>query len=100
MIVGGYMKVRIDDFRNKQVVSVKNGSVLGFVSDVEFDTESGKILSLVIPGRSRFFGLFGREDDTIIAWNEIEVIGSETVLVTSDVLSFPRNSKKGIFMFK
>lgn len=94
------MKVRIDDFRNKQVVSVKNGSVLGFVSDVEFDTESGKILSLVILGRSRFFGLFGREDDVIIAWDEIEVIGNETVLVSSDIVSFSKNSKKGILMFR
>lgn len=94
------MKVRIDDFRNKQVVSVKNGSVLGFVSDVEFDTESGKILSLVIFGKSRFFGLFGREDDIIIAWDEIEVIGNETVLVSSDAVAFSKNSKKGILMFR
>ena len=94
------MKVRIDDFRNKQVVSVKNGSVLGFVSDVEFDTESGKILSFVIFGKSRFFGLFGREDDIIIAWDEIEVIGNETVLVSSDAVAFSKNSKKGILMFR
>lgn len=94
------MKVRIDDFRNKQVVSVKNGSVLGFAGDVEFDTESGKILSLVIPGRSRFFGLFGREDDIIIAWDEIEVIGNETVLVSCDAVPFSKNSKKGILMFR
>lgn len=94
------MKVRIDDFRNKQVVSVKNGSVLGFVNDVEFDTESGKILSFVIFGKSRFFGLFGREDDIIIAWDEIEVIGNETVLVSSDAVAFSKNSKKGILMFR
>ena len=32
------MLCRIDDLRNKQVVCVKDGCVLGFISDVEMDT--------------------------------------------------------------
>ncbi|MCQ2441081.1 MAG: YlmC/YmxH family sporulation protein [Clostridia bacterium] len=78
------MSCRIDDLRNKQVVCVKDGCVLGFVSDVEFDTESGILTSIIIYGRLRFFGLFGREADTVIPWKDIVVIGEETVLVTSD----------------
>lgn len=78
------MSCRIDDLRNKQVVCVKDGCVLGFVSDVEFDTESGILTSIIIYGRLRFFGLFGREADTVIPWKDIVVIGEETVLVNSD----------------
>ena len=78
------MSCRIDDLRNKQVVCVKDGCVLGFVSDVEFDTESGILTAIIIYGRLRFFGLFGREADTVIPWKDIVVIGEETVLVSSD----------------
>lgn len=78
------MLCRIDELRNKQVVCVKDGCVLGFISDVEMDTESGNLTSIIIFGRLRFFGLLGREDDIVIPWKDINVIGSETVLVNTD----------------
>ena len=83
------MICRIDELKNKQVVCVKDGCVLGYISDVELDTEKGKLTSIVIYGRLRFFGLFGREDDIVIPYDEIKVIGAETVLVSTSVnLSF------------
>lgn len=78
------MSCRIDDLRNKQVVCIKDGCVLGYVSDVELDTESGILTAIIIYGRLRFFGLLGREPDTVIPWKDIVVIGDETVLVSSD----------------
>ena len=47
------MNCKIADLRNKQVVCVKNGCVLGYVYDVEFNTASGALSALVIPGRPR-----------------------------------------------
>ncbi len=78
------MNCRIAELRNKQVVCVKNGKVLGYISDIELDTKSGTLISLIIYGRPRFFGLFGKSEDIIIPWCDIEVIGPETVLVSSD----------------
>ena len=88
------MSCKIGDLRNKQVVCVKNGCVLGFVSDIEINTNDGKIESLVIFGRPRFFGLFGREEDIIIPWSEISVIGHETVLVNTDPEPYIRIAKR------
>ncbi len=78
------MTCRIDELKNKQVVCVSDGSVLGFVSDIELDTENGSLTSLIIFGNLKFFGLFGRENDIVIPWSEIEVIGPETILVSTD----------------
>ncbi len=78
------MLCRIDELKNKQVVCVKDGCVLGFVSDVELDTKNGNLTSIIIFGRLKFFGLLGREDDIIIPWNDIKVIGNETVLVNTE----------------
>ena len=78
------MDCRMDDLRNKQVVCIKDGKVLGYVSDIEFDTENGNLTALIIYGKLRFFGLFGREEDICIPWENIAVIGEETVLVESE----------------
>ncbi len=78
------MLCRIDELKNKQVVCVKDGCVLGFVSDVQLDTESGALTSIVIFGRFKFFGLFGKEEDIVIPWSDINVIGEETILVNSE----------------
>ena len=82
------MTCRIDELKNKQIVCVKDGCVLGFVSDVELDTEKGSLTSLIIFGRLKFFGVFGREEDIVIPWNEILVIGPETILVSTDSSSY------------
>jgi len=77
------MIVRIDELKNKQVVCVSDGFVLGYIGDIELDTESGKLISLVIFGSFRLLGLLGREKDIIIPWKDIAVIGEETVLVNT-----------------
>ena len=79
------MLCRIDELKNKQVVCVKNGCVLGFVSDIEMDTLNGKLTAIIIFGRWRVFGLLGKEEDLVIPWEDISVIGAETILVTTEL---------------
>lgn len=89
------MICRIDELKNKQVVCVKDGCVLGFVSDVEMDTQNGRLTSIIIFGKVRFMGLFGHEDDLVIPWDDIKVIGNETVLVATETpkLLYEKNKK-------
>ncbi len=75
------MIARITDMHDKEVINVCDGTRLGFVDDVEVDTCTAQIVSIVIYGRSKLFGLLGRETDIVIHWKDIEVIGEETVLV-------------------
>ena len=72
---------RIAELKDRQVICVKNGALLGIVGDIELDTATGKLSAIVIFGKPKGFGLFGREDDIIIPWEEIEIIGNETILV-------------------
>ena len=75
------MTERIAELKDRQVVSVSDGTVLGMVGDIELDTESGRLTAIVIYGKQKAFGILGREDDLVIPWSEIEDIGSETILV-------------------
>lgn len=75
------MKCRIEDMRNKEVISIYDGAKLGWVSDIELDTASAMLTALVIYGRPKLFGLLGREEDIVIPWDKIRLVGDDTVLV-------------------
>ena len=75
------MIARITDMHDKEVINICDGTRLGYVDDIEVDTCTAQIVSIVIFGRNKLLGLLGREADIVIHWKDIEVIGDETVLV-------------------
>lgn len=77
------MQTKISDFRQKEVIDIKNGARLGFVSDVEIDPGSGSITAIILPGSGKLFGLFGKDDSIIIPWEKIEKIGGDIILVNT-----------------
>jgi len=78
------VKCRLSELRNKEVINIKNGARLGYVDDIELETETASVKSFIVYGRTRFFGFFGREDDLIITCDEIEVVGIDTILISAD----------------
>ena len=88
------MLCRVTDLRYKEVVNVRDGCALGFVSDIEVDTVTAKVVAVIIFGRCRLFGLFFREDDIIIPWCDIEVIGEDTILVNMRPEVYEHRRKK------
>jgi YlmC/YmxH family sporulation protein len=75
------MLCNLSDLRNKEVVNVCTGAKLGYVDDLEMDTEKCSIVALIVYGRERFFGFFGREEDVIIPFSEVVLIGEDTILI-------------------
>lgn len=86
------MVCRFDDMRCKEIINIRTGCKLGFPDDIEFDTCTAKICKLIVFGKAKFFGLLGREEDFVIPWCDIEVIGQDTILVTCD---FPIRTNRG-----
>ena len=60
------MKSRGLDFKHKEVVSVKDGRRLGYVQDVTANLEDGMITSIIVPGNTRFLGMFSGNNDIVI----------------------------------
>ena len=69
------------DLRYKEVIDIHSGYRLGYVFDAEFDQAEGRLISLITPGRARFFVLLGREDDYVLPWSCIARIGGDIILV-------------------
>ena len=76
---------RVAELRRKEVIDSISGSRVGFIDDVEVDTLTAAIRSVVIFGRPRLFGILGKNDDLNIPWSDITLIGEDTVLITTNV---------------
>ena len=83
----------LDELKSKEVIDVKTGERLGYIDDIRINTDTSAVLSLLIYGGYRFFGLFGRESDTEIPCSSIKVIGSDIILVDGTNLTICTNSR-------
>lgn len=75
------IRCRATELRYKDVISVEDGSRLGYVSDIEIDTCTACVLAIVIAGRSHFWGWFGKCEEYVVAWKDIVIIGEDAILV-------------------
>ena len=76
--------MRIGDLHYKEVINISTGQRLGYVSDLEFDMQSGKVISFIVPGPRRFWGLLPGDTDYIFPWESIIRMGDDTILISSD----------------
>lgn len=72
----------LEELRKKDVIQAVSGDNLGRVDDLRADAVSGQITALILHGRPKFFGLFGREPDLEIPWENIRCIGTDVVMTT------------------
>ena len=91
------MTANFTSFKRKEIINVTDGMKIGFVDDILFDAESAQVRAVVVFGKLRLFGFFGRGADLTIPWNEIEKIGEDTILVRSDSLSAVEKKAKPNF---
>lgn len=73
--------VRISELRDRDVVNVNDGRRLGIISDVDLDTESGRITAIILPGEGGFMGVIGKKQEFVIPWESIVKVGVDTILV-------------------
>ena len=82
------------ELRYKEVIDIHTGRRLGYVCDAEFDEAEGRLISLITPGRAKFFGLLGREDDYILPWKCIVKLGGDIILVETEADQPRRHREK------
>lgn len=78
------MLCRFSEFRDKEVICIRTGARLGYICDIEFQSPEGRVTALIVPGKAKYLGLFGREEDYILPWECITRIGTDVVLVESE----------------
>lgn len=78
------MKCTLTELKRKELIETKTGTMLGKISDVEIDTEDASVVSVIVYGRPRLFGILGRDSDMIIRYSDIDLVGRDAVLISSE----------------
>ena len=69
------------DFKEKEVVSLNEGKILGFVVDVQADFITGEINSIIVAKTGKIFGNIMGKNNLTIPWDKIKKIGEDVILV-------------------
>ena len=73
--------IRVSDIMDKEIINVKNGKKMGFITDIDIDVNEGRVVSFSTTGEGSG-GFFSRGVDMdVIFWNEIKKIGCDTIIV-------------------
>lgn len=92
-------KMKISDFQTKDVINIVDGKRLGQISDLELDLRRGVIDAVIVPGYTRFMGLFGGGADLVIPWRNIVKIGADVVLVKLEEPRIPQGQEDREMMY-
>lgn len=76
--------MRFSDLREKEVINICDGERMGSVCDIEFDSKSGRICALIIPGPCKILGFLGRDQEYVIPYSDVKRIGTDVILVEAD----------------
>lgn len=73
------------ELHEKDVVQQKSGEKLGRIDDLVFAADTAQIEKVVLRGRPRLFGLLGRGPDLEIPWSDVQAVGTDVVMVDTDL---------------
>jgi len=78
--------VRVSELAGKEIINIYDGVRLGTIgdSDMIIDTESGEIISILLPHRPGLFNLWLDKQEMKIPWSSVKKIGSEVIVVDLD----------------
>lgn len=69
------------DFRQKEVINIKDGKMLGFVVDVDAELNAGAIKSIVVAQVGKVLKSLGGKNNITIPWSNVKLIGEDVILV-------------------
>lgn len=69
------------DFRQKEVINITNGKILGFVIDVDAELSAGSIKSIVVAQTTGILKSLGGKNNITVPWDRVKLIGEDVILV-------------------
>ena len=73
--------IRVSDIMDKEIINVKNGKKMGFITDIDIDVNEGRVVSFSTTGEGSGGFFSSGVDMDVIFWNDILKIGCDTIIV-------------------
>ena len=78
----------------KDIISISTGRNIGRADDIEFNENTAKVENLIVFGRPKLFGIFGRGKDVRIPWADVITVGKDVILINSqDICTSDKNGR-------
>lgn len=71
----------LSDIQSIDVVNVATGNKIGRIKDIDFDTNSGTIISLSVLTISKLRSFFSGDQLIIIPWEKVVKFGNDVIIV-------------------
>ena len=91
------METSFLELRNKEVINVVDGSLLGRIIDVVFDIRTSRVLGFIVPGVRAFFNIFKSCPEIFVPYKNICKIGDDVILV--EIFNIPRHNRRGYRLY-
>ncbi|MBQ9833177.1 MAG: YlmC/YmxH family sporulation protein [Clostridia bacterium] len=69
------------DLKRKEIINLCDGARLGNICDMEIDSCTGQINTIVVPGPPKLFGMLKSDEEIVIPYNKIKKIGDDVILI-------------------
>ena len=79
------------ELRNKEVINVVDGCLLGRIIDVVFDIRTSRVLGFIVPGVKAFFNIFKPCPEIFVPYRNICKIGDDVILV--EIFDMPKQNR-------
>ena len=73
------MEISFTDLKEKEIINVFDGKKLGRIIDVLFDSSTGIVRGIVVPGEKK---IFRKSEDIFVPLDRIRKIGGDVILVS------------------
>lgn len=80
--IGGVFVLKNSELKKKDIIEISSGKRLGNISDVDIEIEKGQVKAFIVPSHhNKLYNFFLKNDNLIITWDEIKLIGEDVILV-------------------
>ena len=88
--------VGFSSIARREVITLQSGQKIGYADDLLLDIQKGSIIGMIIYGKNRWLTA---AEDLFIPWEEIKLIGADTLLVGKADKIPPSRKRRMIGLF-
>lgn len=82
------MEISFAELKEKEVVNLSDGKKLGRIIDIVFDSTSGEVKGIIVPGERK---ILRKNEDYFVSLSKLKRIGDDVILVSLGGKVFGQN---------
>lgn len=90
------MQIYFKDLSKKHLITSASCTSLGHVNDLIIDSQTGRVIAIVVYGKPRLFGLLGHREGVVLPYESIKNLGHDAILVDYEPIHTKKVGKNGL----